>query len=104
MSALPPPPPSSPPPGPAPAPASKPSVAKPADPPPLMPYDDLFGAAEQAPEAAPNLTFNVASAPLPPPPPTQRPAGTPKAPPVPPVDLPGVVVGDDRPAWTPPAD
>ncbi|HEY9028028.1 MAG TPA: glycosyltransferase family 39 protein, partial [Burkholderiaceae bacterium] len=65
-----------------------------------MPYDDLFGGEDRPPEAAPNLTFNVASAP--PPPPAPRASGTPKAPPA--VDVPGVVVGDDRPVWVPPAD
>lgn len=102
MSALPPPPPSSPPPGPTPAPAPAPAP-KPAAPPALMPYDDLFGGEERPPEAAPNLTFNVAAAPLPPPPPAKLPSGAPR-PPAPPVEVPGVVVGDDRPAWVPPAD
>ena len=98
MSALPPPPPSSPPPGPAPAP--RPPAPAPAaeDPPPLMPYDDLFGGEERPPEAAPNLTFNVAAAP--PPPPPRAPGGSAK--PAVPVDVPGVVIGDDRPAWVPP--
>jgi len=94
MSALPPPPPSSPPPGPAPKPPAPPS----ADPPALMPYDDLFGEGERAPEAPPNLTFNVAAEPLPPP---ARPAKA-AAPAKPPVDVPGIVVSDDRPAWVPP--
>jgi len=103
MSALPPPPPSSPPPGPAPAPAPAPKPPAPPkeDPPALMPYDDLFGGEDRPPEAAPNLTFNVAAEPLPPAP-AQRPSGAPKPPP--PVEVPGVVVGDDRPAWVPPAD
>ena len=109
MSALPPPPPppSSPPPGPAPAPAPAPKAPAPPasakeDPPALMPYDDLFGGEDRPPEEAPNLTFNVAAAPLPPPPPAKLPSGAPKPPP--PVEVPGVVVGDDRPAWVPPAD
>jgi 4-amino-4-deoxy-L-arabinose transferase-like glycosyltransferase len=97
MSALPPPPPSSPPPGPAPKPPAPPS----ADPPALMPYDDLFGEGERGPEAPPNLTFNVAAEPLPPPPPPARPA-KPSAAAKPPVDVPGIVVSDDRPAWVPP--
>ncbi|MEO5688196.1 MAG: glycosyltransferase family 39 protein [Burkholderiaceae bacterium] len=97
MSALPPPPPSSPPPGPAPAP--KPPVLPPADPQALMPYDDLFGSEERAPELPPNLTFNVAAAPVPPPPP--RSTGGPAKPPVA-VDEPGIVASDDRPAWVPP--
>jgi len=107
MSALPPPPPSSPPPGPAPAPApatapaTGPSVPPPpAEPPALMPYDDLFGGEERPPEAAPNLTFNVAAAPLPPPSPAKP--GAPRVPPS--VEVPGVVVGDDRPTWVPPSD
>ena len=103
MSALPPPPPSSPPPDPAPPPAPKApapaSTPASAEPPALMPYDDLFGVEERAPEQAPNLTFNVAAAPPPPAPP--RPAAGPARPPAP-VDVPGVVVGDDRPAWIPP--
>ena len=121
MSALPPPPPSSPPPGPAPAtgPAPAPAAAPkspalpaaapkgptlpPADPQALMPYDDLFGGEDRPPEEAPNLTFNVAAAPLPPPPPAKGLPGAPKPPP-PAVDVPGVVVGDDRPTWVPPAD
>ncbi len=97
MSALPPPPPSSPGPSPAPAPTPKPPAPPPADPPALMPYDDLFGAEERAPEASPNLTFNVAAAPLPPPP---AKASGPK-PPID-VDVPGVVVGDEPPVWVPP--
>ncbi len=97
MSALPPPPPSSAPPGPAPKPPAPAPAAE--APPALMPYDDLFGGEERPPETAPNLTFNVAAAPLPPPPP--RPSAGPARPPVP-VDVPGVVVGDDRPAWVPP--
>ena len=97
MSALPPsPPPSSKPPGPAPTPA--PPARPPEDPPALMPYDDLFGGEERPPEAAPNLTFNVAS--TPPPPAPARPGGAAKTPP--PVEVPGVVVGDDRPAFIPP--
>ena len=68
-----------------------------------MPYDDLFGGEDRPPEEAPNLTFNVAAAPLPPPPPAKLPSGAPKPPP-PPVEVPGVVVGDDRPTWVPPAD
>jgi 4-amino-4-deoxy-L-arabinose transferase-like glycosyltransferase len=63
-----------------------------------MPYDDLFGGEDRPPETAPNLTFNVAAEPPPAPPP--RASGAPRAP----DDVPGVVVGDDRPAWTPPAD
>ena len=106
MSALPPPPPSSPPPGPAPAPAPQapaPAAAQ-EDPPPLMPYDDLFGGDDRPPEAAPNLTFNVAAAPLPPPPPRTVSGNIAKPPPA--VDVPGVVVGDERPAFVPalPAD
>ena len=97
MSALPPPPPSSPGPAPSPAPAPTPPAPPPADPPPLMPYDDLFGSEERAPEAPPNLTFNVAAAPLPP----SRPPN-PSASARPPVDVPGIVVSDDRPAWVPP--
>ncbi len=110
MSALPPPPPSSPPPGPAPAPApvapaakDKPAAAPaPADPPPLMPYDDLFGSEDRPPELPPSLTFNVAAAP-PPPPPTR--GSGPAKPPIA-VDVPGIVVSDDRPAYLPtrPAD
>ena len=103
MSALPPPPPSSPPPDPAPPPAPKAPAPAPtpasAAPPALMPYDDLFGAEERAPEEAPNLTFNVAAAPPPAAPP--RPTAGQARPPAP-VDVPGVVVGDDRPAWIPP--
>ncbi|MBW8777709.1 MAG: glycosyltransferase family 39 protein, partial [Burkholderiales bacterium] len=63
-----------------------------------MPYDDLFGEAERAPEPPPNLTFNVAAEPLPPP---ARPSRS-SAPAKPPVDVPGIVVSDDRPAWVPP--
>jgi 4-amino-4-deoxy-L-arabinose transferase-like glycosyltransferase len=63
-----------------------------------MPYDDLFGGEERPPEAAPNLTFSIASAP--PPPASPRPASGAK--PAPPVGVPGVVVGDDRPAFIPP--
>jgi len=99
MSALPPPPPSSAPPGPAPAPPPAAPAAAVPEPPPLMPYDDLFGGEERPPEVAPNLTFNVAAAPLPPPAP--RAAGGGSKPAVP-VDVPGVVVGDDLPAWVPP--
>ena len=103
MSALPPPPPSSPPPSPAPAP--KPPAPPPAptltptDPAALMPYDDLFGGEDRPPEVAPNLTFNVAAAPLPAPPPKPS---SPNARPPAPVDVPGVVIGDDRPVWVPP--
>ena len=66
-----------------------------------MPYDDLFGAQERAPEPPPSLTFNVAAAP--PPPPPKRP-GAPAKPPE--VDVPGIVVSDDRPGYLPrrPAD
>jgi 4-amino-4-deoxy-L-arabinose transferase-like glycosyltransferase len=64
-----------------------------------MPYDDLFGGEERPPEEAPKLTFNVAAAP--PPPTPARPAPGPARPPAP-VDVPGIVVGDDRPAWIPP--
>ena len=106
MSALPPPPPSSPPPGPAPAPqapAPAPQAGSPPpaseEPPALMPYDDLFGGEERPPETAPNLTFNVAAAPLPPPPPRTVSGNIAKAPP--PVDVPGVVVGDERPTFVP---
>ena len=108
MSALPPPPPSSPTPGPAPAPQPPAPGPAPAagkeEPPPLMPYDDLFGGEDRPPETAPNLTFNVAAAPLPPPPPRTVSGNIAKAPP--PVDVPGVVVGDERPAFVPalPAD
>lgn len=63
-----------------------------------MPYDDLFGSEERPPEAPPNLTFNVAAAPPPPPAPK---AGGPARPPID-VDMPGVVVGDEPPAWVPP--
>ena len=100
MSALPPPPPSSKPPGPAPAPAPAPTppAPPPEEPTALMPYDDLFGGEERPPEAAPNLTFSIASAP--PPPASPRPASGAK--PAPPVGVPGVVVGDDRPAFIPP--
>jgi 4-amino-4-deoxy-L-arabinose transferase-like glycosyltransferase len=105
MSALPPPPPSSPPPGPAPAPAPKPTVPAPAapvagEPPPPMPYDDLFGGEDRPPEAPPNLTFNVAAAPLPPPPPRTANGGIAKA--AAPVDVPGIVASDDRSTWVPP--
>ena len=62
-----------------------------------MPYDDLFGGEDRPPEAAPNLTFSIASAP--PPPAPARPASGAKPPPV---EVPGVVVGDDRPAFIPP--
>ena len=101
MSALPPPPPSSPPPGPAPAPnPSVPAPAAPAEAPPLMPYDDLFGGEDRPPEAPPKLTFNVAAAPLPPPPPRTANGGIGKAPA--PVDVPGIVASDDRTEWVPP--
>jgi 4-amino-4-deoxy-L-arabinose transferase-like glycosyltransferase len=62
-----------------------------------MPYDDLFGAEERAPEPPPNLTFNVAAAPLPEPAPAPKAAAK-----APPVDVPGIVASDDRPAWVPP--
>src|ERR1700761_2601584 len=90
MSAMPPPPPSSPPPGPAPTPAPgpKPPRLPPADPQALMPYDDLFGSEERAPEAPPNLTFNVAAAPPPPAPKASGPAKPPID-----IDVPGIVVG-----------
>ncbi len=93
MPALPP----SPPPPPAPAPGSAEL------PPALVPYDNLIGATEPAPEPEPppSLTFNVASAPMPLDPPLARPGG-PARPPRPPVDVPGIVVSDDRPAWVPP--
>jgi hypothetical protein len=96
MSALPPPPPASAPPGaaPAPKPAATPPAPGAAEPPALMPYDDLFGSEERAPELPPNLTFNVAAAPVP------R-AANPGNPPTP-VEVPGIVVSDDRPAWVPP--
>ena len=110
MSALPPPPPSSPPPGPAPAPAPTPPASPdkpaappaPAQPPALMPYDDLFGSEDRPPELPPSLTFNVAAAP--PPAPTPRPSSGAKPPPS--VDVPGIVVSDDRPVYLPtrPAD
>ncbi|MFL6627735.1 MAG: hypothetical protein ACJ8G1_14900, partial [Vitreoscilla sp.] len=64
-----------------------------------MPYDDLFGGEDRPPEVAPNLTFNVAAAP---PPSSPAKPGAPKAPPS--VEVPGVVVGDDRPTWVPPSD
>ena len=96
MSALPPPPPSPKPPGPAPAPAPTPPAPPPEEPTALMPYDDLFGGEDRPPEAAPNLTFSIASAPPAPP----RPASGARPPP--PVEVPGVVVGDDRPAFIPP--
>ena len=110
MSALPPPPPSSPPPGPAPVPAPAPPASSdkpaatptPAAPPALMPYDDLFGSEDRPPELPPSLTFNVAAAP-PPPPPTRPSVG---AKPPASVDVPGIVVSDDRPVYLPtrPAD
>jgi 4-amino-4-deoxy-L-arabinose transferase-like glycosyltransferase len=66
-----------------------------------MPYDDLFGTDTREPEAPPSLTFNVAAAP--PPPPAPRASGPAKTPPV---DVPGIVVSDDRPVYLPtrPAD
>ena len=66
-----------------------------------MPYDDLFGAEERAPEPPPSLTFNVAAAP---PPPAPKRAGAAAKPPA--VDVPGIVVSDDRPEYLPmrPAD
>ncbi len=60
-----------------------------------MPYDDLFGSETREPEAPPSLTFNVATAPPPPPPRASGPAKTP------PVDVPGIVVSDDRPGYLP---
>jgi 4-amino-4-deoxy-L-arabinose transferase-like glycosyltransferase len=66
-----------------------------------MPYDDLFGSESSEPEAPPSLTFNVAAAP-PPPPPSRIPGVV-----LPPeIDVPGVVISDDRPEYLPtrPAD
>ena len=67
-----------------------------------MPYDDLFGSEDRPPELPPSLTFNVAAAP-PPPPPTR--GSGPGKPPIA-VDVPGIVVSDDRPVYLPtrPAD
>ncbi len=66
-----------------------------------MPYDDLFGAEERAPETPPSLTFNVAA--VAPPPAPKRP-GTPTR--ASEVDVPGIVVSDDRSEYLParPAD
>jgi 4-amino-4-deoxy-L-arabinose transferase-like glycosyltransferase len=60
-----------------------------------MPYDNLMGDETAPPEPPPSLTFNVAHAAIP----AARPEPVAKAPDLP---LPGVIVGDERPAYVPP--